>query len=192
MDIKTIFVVCSSILMVVCVIPYLVEVVRGKAKPRVVSWFIWSIITGIGCAAAFVDHQYPTAILLLLSSMGTMLTGILGWKYGDKKIAKLDVSCFVGALIGLVLWRVFDSPALAVMAMIMTDFVGGIPSLVHAWRKPYEETLVSYMLSFFAASFTLLALSDWVFTAAAYPIFLFAIYLTYTVILFFRRRVVKK
>ncbi|MEI6228920.1 MAG: hypothetical protein WCP11_02785 [Candidatus Saccharibacteria bacterium] len=192
MDFYTIFVVLSSVLTILAIIPYLVEIVRKNTKPRIVSWIVWTVITGISAVASLVDGQFATAILLFSAMLETLAVVVLGWKNSDKKIEKLDIVCFTGAMIGVILWQVFDSPALAVIATVLADFIGGIPTLVHAWKKPGEETAITFFLSGLGAVCTLLIVIDWQITSVAYPIFLVGINLLFTSVIVLRKRVLKK
>jgi hypothetical protein len=187
----TSLVILSVVFTVVGVVPYIYEVVKGKTKPRVVSWLTWSVLTTIACVAAFVDGQYPTAILLLFASLETLAIVILGWHLGDKKAEGLDVICLSGAGVGIILWHVFDSPAIAVIATIVIDLVGGIPTLVHSWKKPFEETWSTFFMAFLGASCTLLVISDWRITAFAYPLYLVIINLLFSVVIIGRGQHVK-
>jgi len=192
MDLYTLFVILSSILTLVAIIPYLVEIVRKKTKPRIVSWIVWTVITTISAVASLVDGQYATAILLFSAAIETLSVVILGWKNSDKKIERLDIVCFTGAMIGVVLWQVFNSPALAVIVTILVDFIGGVPTLVHSWKKPGEETAITFFISAIGAVCTLLIVVDWQVTSVAYPIFLVGINLLFTSIIVFRKRFLAK
>lgn len=181
----------SSILTVASAIPYMIEIVRGSTKPRVVSWLTWSTLTAIASAAALVDGQYPTAILLLFATLETLLIVMLGWKHGDKKIGRFDAICLMVAMIGVLLWQIFNSPAIAVIATVSIDLIGGLPTMIHAWKKPYEETWLTFLLAFLGAVCTLLVIDSWRITAAMYPIYLVIINLLFTVIVLARRCVQK-
>ncbi len=133
----TLLIIASSILTVGSVLPYIMDIIRGKTKPRVVSWFTWTLLTGVAFAAAFADKEYPTAILLFFASLATLLVVILGWKHGDRKFERLDLLCQLGVVLGLVLWFIFDSPWVAVLAVVAIDLVGAIPTLIHSWVKPH-------------------------------------------------------
>ena len=151
MSLVTILVILSSIFTVASVVPYIIEIIKGKTKPRVVSWFTWSVLTAIAGIASYIDGQYPTAILMLLVTIETLLVVIIGWKHGDKRIERFDIVCLVGALIGIILWQIFNSPAIAVIAAVSIDLIGGLPTLVHSWKKPNEETWQTFFLAFLGA-----------------------------------------
>ena len=155
-------------------IPYIVETVKGKTKPRIVTWSTWSLLTGMAAAAAFSDGQLASGLFALLGSLATAAIAIAGFRYGDRSLTPLDISCLSGVIVGLVLWRLFDSPALAVWAAIAIDLTGFIPTLVHAWRAPHEETLITYALvsfgGFLSVAAALLAGGISV-TALGYPLY---------------------
>lgn len=175
MDIKTVFIIVSSLLTVACIVPYIIDVVRRKTKPRVVSWLNWSLLSGIAGAASLSDHQYAAAILSFSATIETMIIVILGWKYGDKKIAKFDIYCQVAAIFGLLLWFVFSSPALAVIASVSIDFVATLPTIKHAWQKPSEETRSTFILAGAAAVLTVAAAKEAKITSLANPLYLVGI-----------------
>jgi hypothetical protein len=189
MEIRTLLVVLSVLFTLSGVIPYIIQVIRGNTKPRIASWLTWSVLTAIACAASLVEKQYPTAILLFFASLETLSVVILGWKYGDKKFERLDIVCLTGAAVGLILWHLFNSPAIAVIATISIDILGGIPSLVHSWRKPYEETWITFLVSALGSLCTLLALTDWRVTSFAYPLYLVCINTVFSSVIILRQRV---
>jgi hypothetical protein len=169
---KTLFIVISSILAIVNIVPYLRDVVRKKTKPRLVSWFNWSLLTAIASAASFASHQYAAAILALIASLETFSVTVLGFRHGDRRIEPFDLACQAGAIAGLILWGIFNSPAIAIIASLAIDFIVSLPTIKHAWLKPHEETAITYLLGGFAAVFTLLAAKNHSVAAVALPIYL--------------------
>lgn len=169
------FSILSIVLSFCANIYYLTSVIRGTTKPRITSWLIWSLLGFVSGTAALIEHQYPTSALLYAGFSSTFLVVIFGWKSADRIIDSIDKICFVGALVGLVFLIFFNSPAFATVAIIMTDFVASMPTLIHSWKKPSEETWVKFLLSFLAAACTLLVINNWRITAFAYPLYLLII-----------------
>lgn len=164
-------------------LPYMIEIIRGKTKPRIVSWFTWTLLTGIACAASFADHEYATGILLLCAAAETAAVCILGFKRGDRKFEKIDIVCQIGAIAGLLLWLIFNTPAIAVLATVVIDLIGAIPTLWHSWRKPFEETWITFALSSLGGGITLIVSHDWKITAIAYPLYLLVINIIMTLVI---------
>src|ERR1043165_1056627 len=90
-------------------IPYVLETIAGKTKPRVVTWATWALLTALASAAAFSDGQTAAGIFALLGTIATGTTAIAGWHYGDKSFNSLDIACAVGVVVGLILWLLFNS-----------------------------------------------------------------------------------
>jgi hypothetical protein len=149
--------VLSALVTVAAAIPYTVKVLNKQTKPRVVSWFNWSLLTGISAAAALADKQYPSAVLSLAACAECMAIVIFGLKLGDRRFEIFDVACQAGAIIGLVLWIVFNSPLIAIVASAAIDFIAGLPTMKHIWQKPREESPSVFILSATGAALALAA-----------------------------------
>lgn len=189
---RTTFIVISSILTIASALPYIIDVLKGKTKPRIVSWFIWSVLTGIATAASFVDHQYASAILTFCASIETLSIVILGFiKSGDRTLEKFDAYCLAGAVVGLALWLFLGSPSIAVLASVIIDMVGAAPTVKHIWQKPYEETWLTFMLASVGALFTVLAAKDTRITAIAYPVYIVLTNVVFVGIIFARHKYAK-
>lgn len=169
---RELFIISGGAISVLGVLPYLRDVIRGKTKPRVVSWLTWTVLTAIATAAALSDKAYASGILTLAGTLATGSVVLAGLKYGDKHFERFDVACLVGAFVGLALWLIFGSPEIAIIATVSIDFVGAMPTLRHGWQKPNEETELAFIVSSFAAFLSLLAVDNYSVTNLAFPLYL--------------------
>jgi hypothetical protein len=165
-------IISGGVISVLSVLPYLRDVIRGKTKPRVVSWFTWTVLTAIATGAALSDKAYASGILTLAGTIATGTVVIVGLKYGDRRFERFDIYCLVGAFTGLLAWQLLDSPEIAILATVTIDFVGALPTLRHAWKKPLEETEQAFIISSFAALLSLLAVEQISITNLAFPLYL--------------------
>lgn len=186
---RSLLIIFSAIITVSAVIPYIIDVFKKKTKPRVVSWFIWALLGGIAAAASLSDGQYAAFVLSGSASLECLLVVMLGFKYGEKELAPFDVICFVGAIVGLILWYIFNSPAIAIAASILIDLIGSLPTLKHAWQKPDEETWVTFALSGTGAALAIFAATSVRVTSLAVPIYIVAINAAFTSILLSRGKI---
>lgn len=176
-------IVLSSVLTISAIFPYLFDIVKKKTKPRAVSWFTWAVLAAIAASASWSDQQYASAIMSICATVECGLVVLLGIiYYGDKTISSFDIGCQITALIGLLLWYLFNSPALAIAAVILIDLVASLPTVRHAWERPDEETKIAFLGSGLGALCTLLAAESIRITSVANPIYIvsinFAIYST--------------
>jgi hypothetical protein len=179
--------VIAGIIAFLGVTPYVIDVIKRKTKPHIVSWFTWTLLLIVATSAAFAAHQTRSALLTLGDTMGTLLVLALGIKYGIAKFNWFDGLCQVGVIIGLVLWLVFDSPAIAIIASLCIDFIASLPTIKHSWQSPQEETWQAFGLSIIASSLTLLSLNVYKITSLAFPIYLLLANLALVLVVVYRR-----
>lgn len=185
---RNVLIVLSSFFTIAAALPYISDILKRKTKPRVVSWLIWALLTGISAAASLSDKQYAAFVLSLSASIECIAVVLLGLKYGDKDYSRLDIGCFAGAIIGLLLWYIFDSPSIAILAGIIIDLVGAVPTISHAWIDPFEETWMTFAMSAIGAVFAVLAATTVRVTSLANPIYIVIINMILTSVIITRQR----
>jgi hypothetical protein len=169
--VKNALAIISGLLIIISAVPYLVDIVKGKTKPNIVSWSTWTLLTTIATAAAFSSHAPRAAFLTLGATVATLSVVILGLKYGIAKLSRFDLLCQAGAVIGLILWLIFNSPTLALAFALGIDLIGGLPTVYHAWHKPGEETWEAFFIGLIASVLTLVSLSTYKFADLAFPVY---------------------
>lgn len=169
------------------VIPYVINTARGKTQPNIVTWFTWSLINGINAGAALSAGAMQTGLYSVAGFIATMSIVVVGLKYGTVKYTKFDITCQVVALLGIPLWLFTSQPALAVLIVMSVDITGGLPTLVHAWKKPAEETWQTFALSALGGALLLVSLSEYTFISLAMPVYIFVFDSLILLALFLRR-----
>lgn len=169
-------------------IPYMIDTVRGKTKPNIVSWITWGILTGIGTAAAIAAHEPRTALLTLGDTAGVFVIVILGLRYGTAKLTRFDAACQIAAVIGLILWAIFNAPLIAIIASISIDLVVALPTIKHTWLDPQEETWQTFAAGAVASGMTLLSLSSYSPIALTYPVYLCVVQALFVGLVIWRRK----
>lgn len=162
----------GAILTLLALVPYIIDVIRKKTKPNIVSWFTWTLLTSIATAAAFQAGEPEAALLTLANAIGTFAIVILGLRNGIAKFSLFDALCQIGALIALALWLILDSPAIAIVGVVFIDFLGVLPTVRHSWISPEEETWQTFFLSTIAPCFTIASLQAYNIENLLYPTYL--------------------
>jgi hypothetical protein len=169
---KTIFSLIGVVLMVSQVVPYLLLAWKGEARPNVVSWGTWTLLTLIGAAAAITGGNWRAGLVVLGSALGSGAVALVGLRHGYAKMGRLDAVCQVLALVGLALWPLLRAPTATVAITIGVDALALIPTLRHAWRAPQEEAWASFALAAVGGACGLLAVRQHDFVGYAYPLYL--------------------
>lgn len=186
---KDIFIIISCALTAISVVPYVRDILKNKTKPRIVSWFIWMVLAFIAGFASLSDHQYAAAIFSLFTAFEVAFVCVLGAFYdGEKTVGRFDILCLMAAAAGLLLWYLFDSPSIAIIAVITVDLIASLPTVKHSWQRPFEETAITYFLGGLGATFVLFAIDKYKVTSVANPLYLIAINYTLTAVIRYRQK----
>jgi hypothetical protein len=185
---KTLFLILSVVITMGAVVPYIRDIVKGTTKPNIVSWITWTLITGIATAAEIAGHQYFTAIFTASAMLETASVVFFGLRYGYVKYTSFDVVCQIGAILGIILWQLFNSPSVGVIACVAIDFIGVMPTIRHSWLKPNEETWPTYAISGVGGIFGILALSNYNIISLTYPLYIVMINIVVSIVIINRQR----
>ena len=175
---KDLLLVLAGLITVASAIPYSLDIIRRKTRPNIASWTTWTLLTGLATAAEIGAHEYRTAIFTAAATLETALIVILGLRHGYVKYTRFDAVCQISAVIGIILWQIFNTPLIAVLASVIIDFIGVLPTYHHAWLKPHEETWQTFALSGVAGLLAIGALTayNWVsLTFAVYIVLINAV-----------------
>jgi hypothetical protein len=178
--VKAALTVASSALTAAAALPYILDIVHGRARPRVASWGIWTVVQAVGAVSAFSAWQLPGACYTVFCAAGCAAVVFLGWRHGSRDFGPLDAVCVALAAEGVALLAVAAAlPRLvplswAVAVSVATDFLAYLPTFRHAWLKPDEEPWLPYAL-FGAAAGMVLWIADYrILAGVIYPMYLFA------------------
>jgi hypothetical protein len=138
-------------------LPYLRDVTKGRARPRLVSWGIWSVLLSAMTYIAVREGQVASAVLSMVSAIGCAAIVVTGWAHGSRTFSRLDVIALLGAVLGIATLFVQQDAVLSLAIMLAVDTVAYVPTLLHAWSDPDEESTTSWVLSAVGSVLTLAA-----------------------------------
>ena len=148
---------------------YLRDVLRGRTKPHIFSWIVWSIFETISFFAQISKGGGAGTWVSAASALCSISIVIFAFRNSDKQIKPLDVVAFSGAIVGIALWRLTGNPLTAVILISISDALGFVPTFRKSFHKPHDETLIEYSLSTIKWILGILALSSRNLTTALYP-----------------------
>lgn len=154
-------------------VPYILAVIRGTARPRLVSWGVWAVLAGVMTVSAFIEGAMASAAMTAITFIACATVTILGWQRRTGGINRVDMVCLVGAVLGITSLAIFKSPLIALTVSVAVDIVAFIPTLVHAWTSPYEESLACFALSALGGTLAVLAVlvGEISVVALLYPVY---------------------
>jgi uncharacterized protein with PQ loop repeat len=157
---KTILSIIGIVLTFIAYIPYVHDILKGKTKPHVISWFIWALTTGIIYGLQVSAGAGSGAWITLAVAVIMLLIFFLSLKGGDKDVKPIDIVFLVIAIIALALWFVVKQPLLSIILLTSVDIMGFIPTFRKTWASPYSETLSTYSINTFRHALSFFALAE--------------------------------
>lgn len=188
MLLKTVLSVLSSLsgfIFVLAFLPYIFAILRGETKPSKVSWFIWATLDVITLSAMYVEKSVNGQILGAVGGAFIILS--LALRHGKPGWTKVDKFCLLGAILGLLLWKMTSNPNVGILVSALTAITGSIPTFVNAWNRPQEENLFAWSIFWYSCLLALTAIPKWSIADAAQPITFTIIESTMMFILLYRR-----
>lgn len=175
MEIKAIFGILSSLVVLVGGIPYLRDIRRGNAHPHVLSWLGWAFITALGAFAMLAEgSQWVVAILFANTALCLVIAGYSIMKrVGVWATTVYDFVFFGLGIIGLILWQTLNLPILALICAILADFCFGLPTIIKTYKDPSTETPFVWATATISGLLSLFAVRNFLFAEVAYPLYLF-------------------
>ncbi|MBL8121409.1 hypothetical protein JNM87_01530 [Candidatus Saccharibacteria bacterium] len=136
--------IAGTILASAAYVPYIRDIVKHGVRPRLVSWVIWTLLLGLMTIVSVQERAWGSALATGVSTIGCLLVLLLGWNYATRGVTRFEVVIFLGALAGIALWLTLDTPLLVMLVAIAIDAAAYIPTLVHGWQKPEEESWIAF------------------------------------------------
>lgn len=148
---------------------YFISIFKGKTKPHLFTWLVFSILTSIGFFAQLSDKAGPAAWTMGATALSCLATALLALKYGEKSRSRSDYIALFFSLSAIVPWLLTRDPLLSVILISLIDTVGLYPTLRKAWNAPYSENLFSYSLANLKFLVALLAIENFTLVTVLYP-----------------------
>jgi hypothetical protein len=160
----------AILLTLVAYAPYIKAIRAGKVKPHFFSWLIWSLTTCIVFFAQLAAEggagAWPTGV----SGTITVYVAWLALKLrSDLSATRLDWMFLIMSLLSLPAWFFTTDPLWSVVILTLVDVLGFGPTVRKAWRHPYEESGVFYLLFAVRSVFSIIALESRTLTTMLFP-----------------------
>lgn len=136
----------GTLLATVSFVPYIRDIIRHGTRPRLVSWTIWTLLLTLMAIVSVQEQQWGSALITTVSAIGCFTVVVLGRRYATRGTTQLEKSVLVAAVAGIALWLVVDNPLLVMIVALAIDAAAYLPTVIHAWQDPEEESWRSYLV----------------------------------------------
>lgn len=151
---------------------YLKNIISGRTKPNLVSWFIWSLAPFVGVFFQIKAGAGLSFLPVLMSGMISLSVIIFSLfkKNGYWKINNFDITCGLVSLVAFFLYVATHNLSVSILFAITSDALAYIPTIKKSWNFPETETGLMYVTGIISNILGLLIIKIWIF-----PIYSFSI-----------------
>lgn len=161
----------SGVLSVITYLPYLRDIFKLKTKPERATWFIWSVLSGIAFFSQMAKGATDSLWLVGVQAIGVVVIFLLSIRFGVGGFVRRGIIALIAAGIGLILWFYTNEAAFALLIAIAIDAIGGLLTVLKAYRDPESETLSTWVLSGTAGIFAAFAVGSLDYILLAFPVY---------------------
>jgi len=153
---------------------YLKDILWGKTRPNLVSWFLWALAPFLGVFFQIRAGAGLSVIPVFMAGFGPVLVIIVALfkKNGYWEISVLDIICGVFSFLALVFYAFTHNLGISILFAILSDGLAAIPTIIKSWKFPETETSAVYMPSIINNILALLIIQKWFFSIYAFNIYL--------------------
>lgn len=148
---------------------YVRDLWKGTIKPHPFSWFGWGLLDVVIFFAQLVGGGGPGAWVTAVAAVVNIGIAVFALRRGEKRITSSDWGCFIGALVGIILWILTDDPLSAVVVASIVNCLAFVPTFRKAYRRPQEESLNIFVFDIVKFSLSIAALQALNPTTALFP-----------------------
>lgn len=154
-------------------IPYILGILSKENVPSKATWIIWASLDTITLAGMYAKGTLNGQIIS--AGFGGWITVAFALKYGESGWTKRDKLCLSGAVLGIILWLIFNDPVIGIVTSLSVIFLGSIPTFTSVWKDPSRENKLAWLLFWSAGGCATLSISEWTLAKAAQPVTFFLI-----------------
>lgn len=178
----------SAVLTLVGYFPYLQNIIKGKTRPHIFSWVIWTMLSGIVFFAQLAKGAGPGAWNTgIACAICIAIVALTIWQ-GDRSITRSDWISFLLGLTGIPIWRLTNDPTGAVIMATLVYAAAYYPTFRKSFQKPQEETLFAYGVSILRSILSLVAMQVSTVATLLFPLAVSVMNIAFISMVLFRRK----
>ena len=152
-NMKFVLLAFATVLSFVGTTDYVMSIFNGKTKPHRTTRIVLFIVAVVNLIGSIASGAGLGVLLLSVFFFGrSLLLALLSIKRGIGGTSRLDISCAVLAILGIVAWQLSGSGIWALVFAIIADAVAYIPAVMKTRKQPKSEAPLMYWLEGVAAT----------------------------------------
>jgi hypothetical protein len=171
---------------------YIKSIIKGNAKPNLVSWFMWMLAPFIGVFFQLKAGAGLSVLPVFMAGFGPLviITAALLVRNTLWKVNSFDLLCGAMSLVALVLYITTHNLSISIIFAILSDALAFVPTFKKTWQHPESESVAGYSWCILSNTVGLLIIKDWTFVIYSFSMYLIVFNIAEVIILY-RKKIFK-
>jgi len=166
---KEAFGIAALVISVAANIPYAIDIIKGRADPHRISWFIWTVLGGVYFFSTIFESG--ATLFTVGELIGPVIIFLLSLKYGVGGQDRKNQLSLIVAMIALGLLFVTDGVVLSLLLALIVDAIAISITVRKVLLDRDSESKAFWALGGLAAFFAILSLEEFVVAGLLYPVY---------------------
>lgn len=158
---------------------YLINIIRKKVRPSILSWLGWGMLMGASFISQVVSKGWEWSQTgLVLGAIGCFIVATFAIVLKQFMLKKGDWIFFVLGIICIFIYLSSKNPWYTTVYAITADFLLSLPTFLKAYKNPESEKTIAWNFGLASWTLSLLICLNHDLLYALFPIYLFLFNLT--------------
>ncbi len=192
MNLSTVLLALSIITNIAAYIIYLRLIFKNKIKPHAFTFLTWTLLVSVNFVVQVTSGVGESSLLLACNALFSAIIFIACIIKGYTNYDRTDWLCLGLAIMSIILWIITNTPLYSVILTCFVDLFGMIPSFRKSFRRPYEDSALTFFISGMEFIFSFPSYQVYSFLVLLYPILVMSLDFGYAGMIWIRRVYVEK
>jgi len=126
---------------------YVVQTLRGEARPHPLSWLIFGILTGTGYLVQLDQAAGPGSWVMGITTVVCLLLSVMSFWRGERAFPWFEWAFLIAATVifGFYLWS--RQPTVSAVLAAAVNVLGFGPTVTKAWARPHSDSVTTFLLN---------------------------------------------
>lgn len=178
----------SALVNLTTMIPYVIAVMKGTARPSRVTWGVWVLLSWTIFLASIASGAHSTLFWLGAAALNSTLVFCLSLWRGHWEKSRLELWCLGLGLLGVLTWIITRQAFYSVYICSAVNVVAALPTMKKVWRKPKSEPIAAWSIGFIGASLNVLAIDSLRPVVFVPPLIVIAYHIPILIPMYFKKK----
>jgi hypothetical protein len=169
---KALFSILSAIISLVGIVPYIMDIQKGRVKPARSARIMFVFLTALTLLQQYALHSGWLMAVTVGEFSGAIALLWLALRHGRGGLTRLDVACYMLLIVDVAIWLTSHNALLALHLTVLADLIAFTPTLHKTWRDTQSETVLFFVSGVVGPLVNIVGVGKYAYAIVLFPAYL--------------------